>query len=50
MINPELVGGMLFMASMGDNEAVEVVGVERYAEYTGLDACILSVSLYILII
>ncbi|KAF3341749.1 poly(ADP-ribose) glycohydrolase 1-like protein [Carex littledalei] len=35
MINPELVGGMLFMASMGDNEAVEVVGVERYAQYTG---------------
>ncbi|XP_078169989.1 poly(ADP-ribose) glycohydrolase 1-like [Carex rostrata] len=35
MINPELVVGMLFMASMGDNEAVEVVGVERYAEYTG---------------
>ncbi|KAJ4749045.1 Poly (ADP-ribose) glycohydrolase family protein [Rhynchospora pubera] len=35
MINPELVGGMLFMTSMDNNEAIEVVGVERYTQYTG---------------
>ncbi|KAJ3709201.1 hypothetical protein LUZ61_012906 [Rhynchospora tenuis] len=35
MINPELVGGMLFMTSMDNNEAIEVVGVERYIQYTG---------------
>ncbi|OAY85680.1 Poly(ADP-ribose) glycohydrolase 1, partial [Ananas comosus] len=31
MINPELIAGMLFMASMRDNEAIEIVGVERYS-------------------
>ncbi|KAJ4816318.1 hypothetical protein LUZ62_028884 [Rhynchospora pubera] len=30
LINPELVGGMLFMTSMENNEAIEVVGVQRY--------------------
>ncbi|OEL31608.1 Poly(ADP-ribose) glycohydrolase 1 [Dichanthelium oligosanthes] len=30
MINPELIVGMLFMASMEDNEAIEIVGAERY--------------------
>lgn len=48
MINPELVGGMLFMASMEDNEAVEVVGVEQYTQYTGLAAHYLF-SLYFLL-
>ncbi|KAF7836569.1 poly(ADP-ribose) glycohydrolase 1-like isoform X1 [Senna tora] len=31
MISPELIAGMLFLPSMADNEAVEIVGVERYA-------------------
>jgi Poly (ADP-ribose) glycohydrolase (PARG) len=43
MINPELVGAMLFITSMEDNEAIEVVGVERYIQYTGL-SCMSSVS------
>ncbi|GJN22690.1 hypothetical protein PR202_gb10284 [Eleusine coracana subsp. coracana] len=30
MINPELIVGMLFMASMEDNEAIEIIGAERY--------------------
>jgi poly(ADP-ribose) glycohydrolase len=36
MINPELIVGMLFMASMGDNEAIEIVGAERFSQYMGL--------------
>lgn len=35
MINPELIVGMLFMASMGDNEAIEIVGAERFSQYMG---------------
>ncbi|XP_008788278.2 poly(ADP-ribose) glycohydrolase 1 [Phoenix dactylifera] len=35
MINPELIIGMLFMASMGYNEAIEIVGVERFSCYVG---------------
>ncbi|WOL03637.1 poly(ADP-ribose) glycohydrolase 1 isoform X2 [Canna indica] len=35
MINPELIIGMLFMTAMGDNEAIEIVGVERFSCYTG---------------
>lgn len=35
MINPELIVGMLFMASMGCNEAIEIVGVERFSSYAG---------------
>ncbi|XP_027167124.1 poly(ADP-ribose) glycohydrolase 1-like [Coffea eugenioides] len=35
MINPELVAGMLFLPSMADNEAIEVVGTERFSNYTG---------------
>ncbi|XP_059655744.1 poly(ADP-ribose) glycohydrolase 1-like [Cornus florida] len=35
MINPELIAGMLFIPSMADNEAVEIVGTERFSNYTG---------------
>ncbi|KAL8167829.1 hypothetical protein V2J09_009328 [Rumex salicifolius] len=35
MINPELIAGMLFLPSMSDNEAIEIVGAERYSDYTG---------------
>ncbi|KAH7685158.1 poly(ADP-ribose) glycohydrolase protein [Dioscorea alata] len=35
MINPELIAGMLFMASMEGNEAIEIVGAERFSSYIG---------------
>ncbi|KAE8701967.1 6,7-dimethyl-8-ribityllumazine synthase [Hibiscus syriacus] len=35
MINPELIAGMLFLPSMADNESIEIVGVERFSDYTG---------------
>ncbi|WCJ21810.1 Poly (ADP-ribose) glycohydrolase (PARG) [Euphorbia peplus] len=35
MINPELIAGMLFLPCMEDNEAVEIVGSERFTNYTG---------------
>ncbi|KAH9782504.1 poly(ADP-ribose) glycohydrolase 1 [Citrus sinensis] len=35
MINPELIAGMLFLPSMADNEAIEVVGAERFCDYKG---------------
>lgn len=35
MISPELIAGMLFLPSMADNEAIEVIGVERFSKYTG---------------
>ncbi|GKE37847.1 poly(ADP-ribose) glycohydrolase 1-like protein isoform X1, partial [Tanacetum coccineum] len=35
MINPELIAGMLFLPCMADNEAIEVVGAERFSNYTG---------------
>ncbi|KAJ6841344.1 putative poly(ADP-ribose) glycohydrolase 1 [Iris pallida] len=35
MINPELIIGMLFMPSMRKNEAIEIVGVERFSHYMG---------------
>ncbi|XP_004304700.1 PREDICTED: poly(ADP-ribose) glycohydrolase 1-like [Fragaria vesca subsp. vesca] len=35
MINPELIASMLFMPSMADNEAIEIVGAERFSNYTG---------------
>ncbi|KAJ0093852.1 hypothetical protein Patl1_27092 [Pistacia atlantica] len=28
MINPELIAGMLFLPSMVDNEAIEIVGID----------------------
>ncbi|GKU92299.1 hypothetical protein SLEP1_g6047 [Rubroshorea leprosula] len=35
MVNPELIAGMLFLPSMEDNEAIEIVGAERFSDYTG---------------
>ncbi|GAB2294210.1 hypothetical protein Dimus_028428 [Dionaea muscipula] len=35
MINPELIAGMLFLPSMSDNEAIEIVGTERFSDYSG---------------
>ncbi|KAG6528740.1 hypothetical protein ZIOFF_010925 [Zingiber officinale] len=35
MINPELIVGMLFLPSMNANEAIEIVGVERFSSYSG---------------
>ncbi|XP_065860860.1 poly(ADP-ribose) glycohydrolase 1-like [Euphorbia lathyris] len=35
MINPELIAGMLFLPCMEDNEAVEIVGSERFSNYIG---------------
>lgn len=35
MINPELIVGMLFLASMADNESIEIVGAERFSNYSG---------------
>ncbi|KAL1221179.1 putative poly(ADP-ribose) glycohydrolase 2 [Cardamine amara subsp. amara] len=35
VINPELIAGMLFLPRMDENEAIEVVGVERFSLYTG---------------
>ncbi|KAF6137516.1 hypothetical protein GIB67_031795 [Kingdonia uniflora] len=35
MINPESIVGMLFLPAMGNNEAVEIVGAERFSNYTG---------------
>ncbi|XP_021855615.2 poly(ADP-ribose) glycohydrolase 1 isoform X2 [Spinacia oleracea] len=35
MINPELIAGILFLPSMSDNEAIEIVGAERFSNYSG---------------
>ncbi|CAI9104078.1 OLC1v1002689C2 [Oldenlandia corymbosa var. corymbosa] len=35
MINPELITGMLFLPAMADNEAIEIVGTERFSSYSG---------------
>ncbi|KAF8108704.1 hypothetical protein N665_0104s0030 [Sinapis alba] len=35
MMNPELIAGMLFLPRMDENEAIEVVGAERFTLYTG---------------
>lgn len=35
MINPELIVGMLFLPTMEVTEAIEVVGAERFSQYTG---------------
>lgn len=36
MLSPELIADMLFLPAMADNEAIEIVGVERFSSYTGL--------------
>ncbi|EOA28596.1 hypothetical protein CARUB_v10024816mg [Capsella rubella] len=35
MINPELIVGMFFLPTMEVNEAIEVVGAQRFSHYTG---------------
>lgn len=35
MINPELIISMLFLPSMADNEAIEIVGAQRFSNYSG---------------
>ncbi|KAK7308883.1 hypothetical protein RJT34_05194 [Clitoria ternatea] len=35
MISPELIAGMLFLPAMANNEAIYIVGVERFSSYTG---------------
>ncbi|KAH9314907.1 hypothetical protein KI387_023534, partial [Taxus chinensis] len=35
VINPELIAGMLFLPAMQDNEAIEIVGAERFSKYQG---------------
>ncbi|KAG8369346.1 hypothetical protein BUALT_Bualt14G0001800 [Buddleja alternifolia] len=35
MINPELIVSMLFLPTMAVNEATEIVGTERYSNYSG---------------
>lgn len=35
MICPELIAGMLFLPSMADNEAIEIIGAERFSNYNG---------------
>lgn len=35
MINTELIVGMLFFPAMQDNEAIEIVGAERFSKYEG---------------
>ncbi|AEC08595.1 unnamed protein product [Arabidopsis thaliana] len=35
VINPELIAGMIFLPRMDANEAIEIVGVERFSGYTG---------------
>ncbi|MCL7035182.1 hypothetical protein MKW94_024528 [Papaver nudicaule] len=35
MINPELIIGILFLPCMDANEAIEIVGTERFSNYTG---------------
>ncbi|CAO2835944.1 unnamed protein product [Amaranthus hypochondriacus] len=38
MMNPELIVGMLFLPSMADNEAIEIVGAERFSNYKGYNS------------
>ncbi|KAM7279114.1 hypothetical protein ACFE04_006248 [Oxalis oulophora] len=35
MINPELIAGMIFLPCMADNEAIEIIGAERFCNYKG---------------
>eukprot|EP00262_Sarcandra_glabra_P004609 TRINITY_DN15738_c0_g1_i1.p1 TRINITY_DN15738_c0_g1~~TRINITY_DN15738_c0_g1_i1.p1 ORF type:complete len:586 (+),score=90.93 TRINITY_DN15738_c0_g1_i1:140-1897(+) len=46
MINPELIVGMLFLPSMADNEAIEIVGAERFSDYTGYASSFLFLGDY----
>lgn len=35
VIKPELIAAMLFLPSMSENEAIEMVGAERFSNYKG---------------
>ncbi|CAI9766994.1 unnamed protein product [Fraxinus pennsylvanica] len=35
MINPELIVGMLFLPAMAGNEAIEIIGTQRFSNYSG---------------
>jgi poly(ADP-ribose) glycohydrolase len=35
MINLELIAGKLFLLSTVDNEAIEIIGSERFSSYAG---------------
>lgn len=37
VFNPELIAGMLFLPRMSENEAIEIVGAERFSNYKGYD-------------
>lgn len=38
LISPELIAGMLFMPAMHKNEAIEIIGAERFSCYEGYGA------------
>ncbi|XXG89532.1 hypothetical protein AAC387_Pa12g1512 [Persea americana] len=47
MISPELIVSMLFLSSMDDNEAIEIVGAERFSNYTGYASSFLFMGDYL---
>ncbi|XP_068665005.1 poly(ADP-ribose) glycohydrolase 1-like [Aristolochia californica] len=47
MINPELIAAMLFLPSMSDNEAIEIVGAERFSNYRGYAASFIFLGDYL---
>lgn len=47
MINPELIVGMLFMVSMRKNEAIEIIGSERFSCYMGYGSSFRFVGDYV---
>ncbi|RWR96705.1 hypothetical protein CKAN_02610300 [Cinnamomum micranthum f. kanehirae] len=46
MISPELIVSMLFLSSMDDNEAIEIVGAQRFSNYTGYASSFLFMGDY----
>ncbi|KAL6571531.1 hypothetical protein OROHE_003174 [Orobanche hederae] len=38
MLSPELIAGMLFLPAIRDNEAIEIVGAERFSTYAGFES------------
>ncbi|XP_010522257.1 PREDICTED: probable poly(ADP-ribose) glycohydrolase 2 isoform X2 [Tarenaya hassleriana] len=47
MINPELIGGMLFLPAMDVNETIEIVGAERFSHYIGYSSSFRFIGDYI---
>lgn len=47
MMNPELIAGMLFLPSMFENEAIEIVGAERFSNHKGYNATFQYVGDYV---